>query len=78
MVRASSLAARLLCAIVSSTLAGEPVGPTETVAVPTVAKPGYLQPFIDPVFGSSVTRITGDVGEGIPNVEARWDAVARH
>jgi hypothetical protein len=43
---------------------------------PTVPKPGYLQSFIDPVFGSKVTRITGDVGTAIP-VGGTWGDISR-
>lgn len=50
----------------------------QAVPFPEVAMPGYLESLTDPTFGSNVTRVTGDVGELIPNVDARWDAVARH
>jgi Secretion system C-terminal sorting domain len=42
-------------------------------------KPGYLQPTTDPVFGTKITRITGDVGTAIQNVNGEvWRNVARH
>ena len=50
----------------------------QVVKIQKVAQPGYLQPITDSVFGSRVTRITGDPGEPVPNLDARWDAVARH
>jgi hypothetical protein len=41
--------------------------------------PGYLESYVDPVFGSKVTRITGEPGSPIPGVEGiRWPEVARH
>ena len=42
---------------------------------PGVKKPDYLQSFTDPVFGTKITRITGDPGEDIPNVPGKvWPA----
>lgn len=49
-----------------------------TVEIPAPARPGYLERWIDPTFGSIVTRITGDPGTRIPNIDGTWDAVARH
>ena len=44
-----------------------------------VSKPDYLQPITDPTFGTTITRITGDVGTSIPNVGGeQWRNVARH
>ncbi|XOV91560.1 MAG: hypothetical protein ACFHWX_15265 [Bacteroidota bacterium] len=43
--------------------------------VPEIKKPGYLETIIDPVFGTKITRISGDPGDsinGIPN--AVWPA----
>ncbi|GEM_PF-2452395 len=48
------------------------------VEIPNIAQPGYLESYADPVFGSKVTRITGDPDTLIPNLDAKWDAVARH
>ncbi|RUM40500.1 MAG: hypothetical protein DSY70_03430 [Desulfobulbus sp.] len=47
---------------------------------PTLSKPDYLQPVPDPVFGTTITRITGTPGEPIPNIaNALWaDKVLRH
>ncbi len=45
---------------------------------PDVAKPGYLQSYVDPVFGTTVARITGDPGTAIPNVGGTWPKIARH
>jgi hypothetical protein len=42
----------------------------------TVAKPGYLQSYIDPVFGAKVTRITGDPGTDIAS-GGKWGTITR-
>jgi hypothetical protein len=55
-----------------------PVTHTELVAIPGIARPDYLKPMLDPVFKSTVTRITGDVGTEIPGFSGNWNAVARH
>ena len=43
-------------------------------------KPAYLENFTDAIFGTEVTRITGDVGEAIPNITPteNWRNVMRH
>lgn len=41
-------------------------------------KPGYLQSYIDPLFGTKITRISGDVGTIIPNVGGEWGSVVKH
>lgn len=43
-----------------------------------VPRPGYLETFTDPAFGSRVTRITGDPGTAIPGIGGTWSDVARH
>lgn len=35
---------------------------------PTLAMPAYLASVVDPVFGTKITRVTGEVGQPIPNV----------
>ncbi len=47
--------------------------------VPAIPLPGYLEPFLDPVFGTRVIRVT-DPGNPIPldNVDKTWGPVARH
>lgn len=46
---------------------------------PNMAMPNYLQDSIDPTFGTTLTRITGDVGASIPNIQGEtWRNVARH
>ncbi len=47
-------------------------------ATPGNARPGYLQTTTDPVFGTKVTRITGDVGASIPTIGGNWGDVVRH
>ena len=49
-----------------------------TVEIPKVKQPAYLESFSDPTFGSKVTRITGDPGSPILNIDAKWDSVSRH
>lgn len=41
-------------------------------------KPGYLQSYIDPLFGTKITRISGDPGTTIPNIGGEWGSVAKH
>ena len=47
---------------------------------PSMAKPAYLEPVADPVFGTTITRIVGNPGEPIPNIaNAVWaDEQLRH
>lgn len=45
----------------------------------SIPKPGYLQPIWDPVFGTKITRITGDPGTAITNIASGiWGSTARH
>lgn len=46
--------------------------------VPSIPKPGYLEPIIDPVFGTTITRITGDPDASIPYIGSVWGQNARH
>jgi hypothetical protein len=48
------------------------------IAHPTPPKPAYLQNYIDPEFGSTITRITGDPGDIIANVGGTWGEVCRN
>lgn len=46
---------------------------------PNQSKPGYLQPATDVTFGTTITRITGDVGTPIQNIPGQnWRNTARH
>jgi len=45
---------------------------TDTVTywpAPTIEKPNYLDPITDSTFGTKITRITGNPGDAIPNLE---------
>jgi hypothetical protein len=50
----------------------------DRVQIPKVAQPGYLESYVDPVFQSTVTRITGIPGTDIPKVPGKWDQIERH
>ena len=69
-----------ICAIVATkVLAAEyPVTDTAVKDIPAIRKPAYLESYEDPVFGTKVTRITGNPDAGIPNVNGIWAKVARH
>ncbi len=54
------------------------VSDTSMRTAPAIAKPRYLGSVLDPVFGSTLTRITGDPGTPIPTVGGTWGTVARH
>ena len=45
---------------------------------PELKKPAYLESYIDPAFGTKITRITGDVGTTIPGIGGTWQEIARH
>lgn len=48
-------------------------------ALPPFARPAYLTPVRDPVFGSTITRIAGDPGTPIGSLAGTaWGDVARH
>lgn len=49
--------------------------PVETLPL---AMPGYLESYMDPAFGSKVTRITGKPGGDIPKAGGTWAEIARH
>lgn len=70
----------LFCILSASVVMSEetPPGSTKTVVMPDVLQPGYLGSYVDPVFKSKVTRITGDPGSDILNIDSKWDAVTRH
>lgn len=79
--RALAALAGLLLAVFAPA-ADPPSGPLidrETKPIPGLALPAYLAPMIDPVFGTLVTRITGDPGSPVPGLASReWADVARH
>jgi hypothetical protein len=47
-------------------------------AMPDIPKPPYLTPIVDPVFGCRITRISGDAGSPIRNLDGKWGHVVRH
>jgi hypothetical protein len=47
-------------------------------AITPIPQPGYLESYIDPAFGTKVTRITGVPGTDIANIGGQWATVARH
>jgi hypothetical protein len=49
-----------------------------TRSTPSLAKPGYLASVVDPVFKTTITRITGDPGTPIQGVGGSWGTVATH
>ena len=57
---------------------GSPVFHTNTVVIPGTPKPDYLETYVDPVFKTMITRITGDPGTDIQNVKGKWNKIARH
>jgi hypothetical protein len=70
----------------SSTVATPPSGGSCSVVTSTgarattaLAKPGYLQSVLEPDFGTTITRITGDPGTPIGGgVSGTWPTVAYH
>lgn len=50
----------------------------KVVKLPVVVEPGYLESYVDPVFRSKVTRVSGVPGTAIPNLNSKWHPVARH
>lgn len=47
------------------------------VAIPVVARPPYLRPATDSIFGSRLTRVSGDPGSPATPVATRWGTDAR-
>lgn len=58
------------------------VSDTNVYSIQQVSKPGYLQSYIDPIFHTQITRITGDPGTAITTANGTsigtWGAVAHH
>ncbi len=76
--RLATALAGILLAVISAHGIQYPVTDTQVKQIPAVPKPGYLQSYVDPVFGNRVTRITGDPGTPIPQLGGTWGEVARH
>ncbi|HJZ06303.1 hypothetical protein A2634_02520 [Candidatus Amesbacteria bacterium RIFCSPHIGHO2_01_FULL_48_32] len=53
--------------------------PNAVFTIPQIAKPAYLSPITDPVFGTKIIRIAGDTGSatGVAGLTT-WPADARH
>mgnify|MGYP001120956507 CR=1 FL=1 len=51
---------------------------TEVVSKSRPSKPGYLEAFIDPYFGSKITRISGDIRQSIPVIGGTWPKNCRN
>ena len=69
----------LLAAVVEAADGADPALRTDMPeAMPEIVKPPYLTPIVDPVFGSKVTRISGDAGSPIRNLDREWGKVVRH
>src|SRR5436309_12308709 len=47
-------------------------------STPSVPKPGYLRSFIDPIYKTKITRISGDPGTAIPKVGGSWSTIVKH
>src|SRR5438034_1451486 len=47
-------------------------------STPSVPKPGYLQSFIDPIYKTKITRISGDPGRAIPKVGGTWRTIVKN
>ena len=52
-------------------------GGTNSMRASTIPKPDYLQSVVDPEFGTTITRISGDPGTAIPVVGGTWDSSVR-
>ena len=53
-------------------------GSLDAVAITNIPEPGYMEAYVDPVFKTTVTRITGFPGSDIPNLSGKWAVIARH
>ncbi len=48
------------------------LGANQSAPASTFAQPGYLQSVLDPIYGGSLTRITGNDGDSIGGTSAEW------
>jgi hypothetical protein len=51
---------------------------SEPIAHAARPKPAYLHSYVDPEFGSTITRITGDPGDIVANIGNTWGDVCRN
>src|SRR5262245_53061134 len=52
--------------------------PAQVFFVPSLARPLLRVPIVDPVFGTTITRIGGDTGTSTAPVAGTWGKDARH
>ena len=80
MIAKASLIAHVLLAAVEGAANGADPALRKDMpeAIPEIVKPPYLTPIVDPVFGSKATRISGDAGSPIRNLDGEWGKVVRH
>ena len=62
----------------SPLLGGDVVTYTRVIPKNRSAKPGYLETFIDPYFGSKIMHISGDKGKLIPAIGGTWPQNCRN
>jgi len=77
-VPASTATAQFYFPNPSPPLGGNVVTHTEAVSKSRPVKPGYLETFIDPYFGSMITRVSGDKGQPIPVIGGTWPQNCRN
>lgn len=77
-VLASTAGAQFYFPNPSPPLGGNVVTHKETIPKSQPAKPGYLETFIDPYFGSKITRVSGDKGQPIPVIGGTWPQNCRN
>jgi hypothetical protein len=72
----------LFCALSLTALASEQPGVVtddSIKTIPAVSRPAYLASYRDPIFGTEVTRITGDPGSPLADSAMKtWGSIARH
>ena len=55
------------------------ISDTQVRTMISLPKPPYLQPMTDPIFGTTITRISGDPGTPMKNISGGiWGNVSRH
>src|SRR5262245_1180731 len=59
-------------------LAGMLTDPKLAIAVRQTARPGYLEPVVDPTFHTRLMRVTNDPGRPAAPVSGNWGPDARH
>lgn len=54
------------------------IDPNAVFTIPAVPKPSYLVSTIDPVFGTTIMRVTGNTGGATSPVSGNWGTDSRH